>query len=209
MTLVEPERSVCRSLRPRRKEVFGVELNRDAVKDAVINAKRNNIKNEQLYNADAGKFMVELSEQNKKVDVVFMDPPRAGSDEAFLSSVVKLDRNESGLRVMQSGDTCERFKISHKTWVSGCRVPALRHVSVHETCGGNSCTTSDRHVRCRQYGLFLSRSCIIKKRNYSEYSDGMQKRRKYGALVLRDIAVEIQYVPETWCDDAGGKTTSV
>ena len=34
--------------------------------------------------------MVELSEQNKKVDVVFMDPPRAGSDEAFLSSVVKL-----------------------------------------------------------------------------------------------------------------------
>jgi len=38
---------------------------------------------------------------------------------------------------MQPGDTCERFKISHKTWVSGCRVPALRHVSVHETCGGN------------------------------------------------------------------------
>ena len=61
-----------------------------AVKDAVINAKRNNIKNEQFYNADAGKFMVELSEQNEKVDVVFMDPPRSGSDEAFLSSVVKL-----------------------------------------------------------------------------------------------------------------------
>jgi 23S rRNA (uracil1939-C5)-methyltransferase len=53
------------------KEVIGVELNRDAVKDAVINAKRNNIKNEQFYNADAGKFMVELSEQNKKVDVLF------------------------------------------------------------------------------------------------------------------------------------------
>lgn len=72
------------------KEVIGVELNRDAVRDAVINAKRNNIKNEQFYNADAGKFMVELSEQNEKVDVVFMDPPRSGSDEAFLSSVVKL-----------------------------------------------------------------------------------------------------------------------
>ena len=34
--------------------------------------------------------MVKLAEQKKKVDVVFMDPPRAGSDEAFLSSVVKL-----------------------------------------------------------------------------------------------------------------------
>ena len=28
---------------------------------------------------------------------------------------------------------------------------------------------------------------------------------KYGALVLRDIAVEIQYEPETWYDDAEGK----
>ena len=28
---------------------------------------------------------------------------------------------------------------------------------------------------------------------------------KYGALVLRDIAVEIQYEPETWCDDAEEK----
>ena len=72
------------------KEVIGVELNRDAVKDAIINAKRNHIQNEQFYNADAGKFMVELAEQNEKVDVVFMDPPRSGSDEAFLSSVVKL-----------------------------------------------------------------------------------------------------------------------
>ena len=72
------------------REVIGVELNRDAVKDAIINAKRNNIRNEQFYNADAGQFMVELAEQKEKVDVVLMDPPRAGSDEAFLSSVVRL-----------------------------------------------------------------------------------------------------------------------
>ena len=72
------------------KEVISVELNRDAVRDAIANAKRNQIKNVQFYNADAGKFMVELAEQKKKMDVVFMDPPRAGSDEAFLSSVVKL-----------------------------------------------------------------------------------------------------------------------
>lgn len=72
------------------KEVISVELNQDAVRDAVSNAKRNDIKNVQFYNADAGEFMVKLAEQKKKVDVVFMDPPRAGSDEAFLSSVVKL-----------------------------------------------------------------------------------------------------------------------
>lgn len=72
------------------KEVIGVELNGDAVRDARINAKRNAITNAKFYNADAGKFMIDLADQNVSVDVVFMDPPRAGSDEAFLSSVVKL-----------------------------------------------------------------------------------------------------------------------
>ena len=31
-----------------------------------------------------------MASQNAHADVVFMDPPRAGSDERFLSSVVKL-----------------------------------------------------------------------------------------------------------------------
>ena len=36
--------------------------------------------------------MVQMASQEGKgaIDVVFMDPPRAGSDEAFMSSVVKL-----------------------------------------------------------------------------------------------------------------------
>ena len=34
--------------------------------------------------------MVSLAEKKEEVDVVIMDPPRSGSDEAFLSSVVKL-----------------------------------------------------------------------------------------------------------------------
>ena len=72
------------------KEVIGVELNSDAIKDAITNAKQNEIKNVIFYNKDAGEFMVEQAQKEKKIDVVFMDPPRAGSDEAFLSSVVKL-----------------------------------------------------------------------------------------------------------------------
>lgn len=74
------------------KEVIGVELNPDAVKDARANAKINGVKNIQFYQNDAGKFMVQMAAQEGKgaIDVVFMDPPRAGSDEAFMSSVVKL-----------------------------------------------------------------------------------------------------------------------
>lgn len=71
-------------------QVIGVELNADAVKDARNNAKRNDIKNIQFYQNDAGKFLVEMAEQQAKADVILMDPPRSGSSEEFLSSVVKL-----------------------------------------------------------------------------------------------------------------------
>ena len=74
----------------RAREVIGVELNRNAVKDARINAKLNQIKNIAFYEGDAGKFMVSMAEEGDKADVVFMDPPRSGSDEAFLSSVIRL-----------------------------------------------------------------------------------------------------------------------
>lgn len=71
-------------------EVIGVELNRDTVRDARVNAKINKASNISFYNNDAGQFMVGLAEQNKAVDVVFMDPPRSGSSEAFMSSLLTL-----------------------------------------------------------------------------------------------------------------------
>jgi 23S rRNA (uracil1939-C5)-methyltransferase len=72
------------------KKVIGVEMNKDAVRDAIINAKRNNISNIDFYNKDAGEFMSQMAEQNQTVDFVFMDPPRAGSDERFLDSLCLL-----------------------------------------------------------------------------------------------------------------------
>ena len=71
-------------------KVIGVELNKDAVRDAVAGAKKNHISNISFYQADAGEFMVKMADAGEKVDVVLMDPPRSGSDEKFLSSVVKL-----------------------------------------------------------------------------------------------------------------------
>ena len=73
------------------KEVIGVELNRDAVRDAVTNAKANSEKNIRFYNNDAGKFMVQMASQNAHADVVFMDPPRSGSTEEFMDAVAILN----------------------------------------------------------------------------------------------------------------------
>ena len=71
-------------------EVIGVELNRDAVHDAISNAKRNGIKNVRFFCDDAGEFMLGMAQDGERADIVFMDPPRAGSDECFLSSLVTL-----------------------------------------------------------------------------------------------------------------------
>ena len=71
-------------------EVIGCELNPDAIRDAKINAKINEIENIKFVCADAGDFMLGMKEQGEKCDVLFMDPPRAGSDRKFLSCAVSL-----------------------------------------------------------------------------------------------------------------------
>lgn len=72
------------------KRVIGVEVNKDAIKDAVLNAKKNNITNMNFYADDAGAFMERLAAGGEKADVVFMDPPRNGSSEKFIKSLLVL-----------------------------------------------------------------------------------------------------------------------
>lgn len=71
-------------------EVIGVELNKDAVKDAKFNAHLNEAKNIRFFCGDAGKFMVEMAQAGESADVVITDPPRAGCSLDFLRSVIKL-----------------------------------------------------------------------------------------------------------------------
>lgn len=72
------------------REVIGIELNKNAVRDAIVNARENKITNARFYQGDAGEFMEGMVSEGKRADVVFMDPPRTGSTEKFLTSMVKL-----------------------------------------------------------------------------------------------------------------------
>lgn len=69
------------------KQVIGVELNKDAVFDAKNNAKMNNITNIQFYQEDATQFMQQMANKKQKVDVLIMDPPRAGSTKEFIDAL--------------------------------------------------------------------------------------------------------------------------
>jgi len=73
------------------KKVIGVELNRQAVKDAIKNAKRNDIDNIYFVCDDAGNYMSKMAKENVQIDALIMDPPRAGADKKFLSSVCYLN----------------------------------------------------------------------------------------------------------------------
>lgn len=70
--------------------VIGVELNGDAVRDARMNAKQNQVKNIEFYQNDAGKLLLQMAEQGEKLDVLFMDPPRSGSSREFLDAAVRI-----------------------------------------------------------------------------------------------------------------------
>ena len=72
------------------KEVLSVELNAEAVKDAKINAKLNNAGNVEVYKNDAGRFMRDMAAKKEKLDVLFLDPPRSGASEEFLSAALEL-----------------------------------------------------------------------------------------------------------------------
>ena len=67
------------------KRVISVEINKSAHKNAIENAKRNNVSNIEFVCADAGEY---ISNSDEDIDILIMDPPRSGSDETFLSTVI-------------------------------------------------------------------------------------------------------------------------
>ncbi|MBL1071014.1 23S rRNA (uracil(1939)-C(5))-methyltransferase RlmD [Lactobacillus kitasatonis] len=71
------------------KAVRGIEVVRDAIKDAKDNAKLNGIDNAKYYLGKAEEVMPRWAKQGLKTDVVFVDPPRKGLTPEFIGATVK------------------------------------------------------------------------------------------------------------------------
>lgn len=69
------------------KTVIGVEIVDAAVRDANINAKENGILNARFICGDASKAAQSLKQEKISADVVIVDPPRKGCEEALLHTV--------------------------------------------------------------------------------------------------------------------------
>lgn len=70
--------------------VIGVDNVESAIHDARENARHNGIENADFTAADAGAFMRERAAAGERLDVLLMDPPRAGSSKEFLEATVQL-----------------------------------------------------------------------------------------------------------------------
>ncbi|GAA0038864.1 23S rRNA (uracil(1939)-C(5))-methyltransferase RlmD [Lactobacillus amylovorus] len=71
------------------KAVRGIEVVRDAIKDAKDNAKLNDIDNAKYYLGKAEEIMPRWAKQGLKTDVVFVDPPRKGLTPEFIDATAK------------------------------------------------------------------------------------------------------------------------
>lgn len=131
------------------RSCIGVELNADAVEDAKLNAKLNNVNNIRFINDDAGRFLVDYAKTGK-ASVVVMDPPRSGSTPEFLSALttIKPDRIVyiSCNPETQARDVAVLMKAGYK--LNECRpydmFPETSHVE-------NVCLLSNTHKKKDSY----------------------------------------------------------
>lgn len=72
------------------KEVRGVEVIAEAVQDARSNATYSGIDNALFYEGYAEKLLPQWIEQGFNPDVIVVDPPRTGLDQALIDAVLKV-----------------------------------------------------------------------------------------------------------------------
>lgn len=73
------------------RHLTGVEIVREAVENARLNAENNGITNAEFIHGDAGKITSILAAKGGSPDVIILDPPRKGCDAQTISAVIKMN----------------------------------------------------------------------------------------------------------------------
>ncbi|MFC5465061.1 23S rRNA (uracil(1939)-C(5))-methyltransferase RlmD [Lederbergia graminis] len=72
------------------KKVFGVEIVPEAIADAKRNAELNDMENAEFAVGEAETVIPKWYAQGNKADVLVVDPPRKGCDQALLDTIIKM-----------------------------------------------------------------------------------------------------------------------
>lgn len=71
-------------------EVRGMDIIAESIDDARNNAKKHNVPHASFYVGKAEELLPKWLEEGWQPDVIVVDPPRTGCDEAFLKTVLKI-----------------------------------------------------------------------------------------------------------------------
>ena len=82
--------TITLTLASRCKSVVGVEIVPAAIEDAKENAACNGIENTRFLCADAGQAATRMAEEGFRPQVIVVDPPRKGLDEAAVQAICKM-----------------------------------------------------------------------------------------------------------------------
>lgn len=80
--------SITLNIAKKVKKVYGVEIVKDAIKNARYNALNNNINNAYFECDDSSNFINKFTKTN--INKVFLDPPRSGLSKCVIESIKKL-----------------------------------------------------------------------------------------------------------------------
>ena len=72
------------------KAALGIEIVPEAIQDAKENAKNNNVSNVNFICGDAAKELPKLAKEGVRLDVIVLDPPRAGCEGTVLEAIAEV-----------------------------------------------------------------------------------------------------------------------
>lgn len=75
------------SLKDKYKNIYGIEVIPNAIKDSIHNSNKNGITNAHYYTGDTA---VVLKRVNKKFDTIIVDPPRSGLNQETIDHILKI-----------------------------------------------------------------------------------------------------------------------
>lgn len=74
----------------RAKKVYGIEIEKSAVRDAKINCELNGISNLKLFSGKAEEWLYRWRRSGEEVHLVIVDPPRRGCSSKALKGIIKI-----------------------------------------------------------------------------------------------------------------------
>ncbi len=118
------------------KSLIGVEIIPQAIENAKENARLNGIDNAEFICADAAQAASTLLERGVKPDIVILDPPRKGCDEALIKTVAEMSPERVVYVSCDSATLardCQRFAVLGYRTLAATPVDMFPHTAHVET----------------------------------------------------------------------------